>query len=260
MFEYLGLTLGELQTYFLIFLRITTLLSVMPLFSNEAITPQVRILLGLFLTMVCANIIPVPKDLPVSIMFLFFLSAKEVLVGLCLGLFTAFLFETALFAGAQVSNMMGLEMMTMVDPTTEEDTDVVGQLFVFFATMLLFSINGHHFLLKALFDSFYSIPLTQAHFTSALFPKFIYMIQSIFVLGIKMGAPLIVILFLVRIVLSLLEKIDSEADVFSLSMNLSLIVGFYLLMFYWEYFSFIFQKIFIIYKSDVLSLMRIMGS
>ena len=259
MFEYLGITIAQFETALLIFVRIFTLLSVLPIFSLEDVDVRVRIWFGFFLTLICYGIVPIPKELPVAFYAMIPLAVKEVLVALCIGMFSSFLFESIQFAGAQVGQLMGLDMITMFDPTTEEEHNVIGQLGVFFAILLLFATGGYHFFIKAIFNSFYLIPLTHFHFGGDLLTKAIYITGQIFVLGIKIGAPLIIVLYLTRILVGFLEKMAQEADVFSIIITLELMLGFYLLVYYWPYFSYIFFKVFNIYQSDILTVIKMLG-
>lgn len=259
MFETLGLTLAEFQSWLLVFIRIATLLFVLPFFSNDNIDSKVRMFFAFFLSLICFKLVPYPQFFPVTFFPFIFLTAKEVIVGLAIGLFSSFLFEAFRFAGTMMAQLMGLNIASMMDPMFEEESEVLPELINILGTLIIISINGHHFFIKVIVDSFFMIPLTELNLPSALIPRIVFILQTIFTLGIKFAAPVIIILYLSRIVIALLNKMVQEADVFSIVVILNILLGFYVLMFYWPYFASLVNQSFSMFKMELMSIIKIMG-
>jgi flagellar biosynthetic protein FliR len=151
-------------------------------------------------------------------------------------------------------------MAEMIDPLYDEQSEAISELFNIFAILMLLSINGHHFFLKVLFESFYFIPLTTFNFPNQILPRFIEVLQQIFIIGIKLAAPMMIILLLVKTMIGLLNRMVQEADVFSIILVLDLLLGFYILQFYWPYFATMVNQQFFIYKKEVLEFVKLLGS
>jgi len=260
MFETLGITIIEYQTWLLVFARIFTIFAVLPLFSNEQLDPRLKAFICFFISLICVKIVPPAKILPVEFIMLMFLVIKEVFIGLCIGSFCSFFFEAVRFAGNQVGQLMGINMAEMIDPLYDEQSEAMSELFNIFAILMLLSINGHHFFLKVLFESFYFIPLTTFNFPNQILPRFIEVLQQIFIIGIKLAAPMMIILLLVKTMIGLLNRMVQEADIFSIILVLDLLLGFYILQFYWPYFATMVNQQFFIYKKEVLEFVKLLGS
>ncbi|MCD4651124.1 MAG: flagellar biosynthetic protein FliR, partial [Candidatus Cloacimonetes bacterium] len=259
MFETLGITAAEFEHFLLIMMRITGLVTTLPIFSSRTIPLHVKMVFSLALAFICSSILPVPDSLPADVMILGFLAIKEMTVGLIIGLVTQFIFEGLKLAGFMIGRMMSLSMMTLINPATDETTPVLSNLMYFVAILLLLSTNGHHFFIQTIFDSFYFVPLTEMSFSSTLLIKLTEMFSSVFVIGLKLGAPIFAALFLERVLLGLFAKVTPEIQILIVAMPIAILLGFWFLMFYWPYFIYAFLKLFGIYRDEIMHFIRLLG-
>ena len=259
MFEAIGFTLAQLELWLLIFVRMLALLSVLPFFSYQQFDPRLRVFFAIALASIMVRLIPYPADFPVEFTMLMFYVAREVLVGLCIGMFASFFSEIVKFAGSQASSMMGLNTATMVDPTTSEQTEAVPELFNIVAILLILAMNGHHFFLRVMFDSYFLIPIAEVTFSDQLAPQMVNVISNIISLGIRVGAPMIIIVFLIRIVIGIMNRLVQEADIFSVILVLNILVGMYIMMFYWPYFAQMVNMVFNVMQTQVLTILRLLS-
>jgi len=259
MFEAIGFTLAQLELWLLIFVRMLALLSVLPFFSYQQFDPRLRVFFAIALASIMVRVIPYPADFPVEFTMLMFYVAREVLVGLCIGMFASFFSEIVKFAGSQASSMMGLNTATMVDPTTSEQTEAVPELFNIVAILLILAINGHHFFLRVMFDSYFLIPITEVTFSDQLAPQMVNVVSNIISLGIRVGAPMIIIVFLIRIVIGIMNRLVQEADIFSVILVLNILVGMYIMMYYWPYFAQMVNMVFNVMQNQVLTILRLLS-
>ena len=259
MFETLGITVAEFERFLLVSVRIITLFNLMPLISSDTIDIRLRILMGLFLAMMLSPLLPIPSELPVTFVMLIPYAMKEVLIGFILGTISKVFFEALNFAGSQVSRMMNLSMISLVDPTSQDQTNAVGQLFYFFGFLLLFTVNGHHFFIQAIIDSFYHIPLTTISFQPSLVKHLLSITSEIFIFGLQIGAPIYAVLFIERVLLGLFAKVSPDMQVMIVAMPLAILMGFYLLVIFWPYFTPTFFNLFEIYKKDFITFQKLLG-
>jgi len=259
MFEAIGFTLPQLEMWLLLFIRFLTLLSVMPFFSYESFSARNRALLAVILASVMVKLVPYPTtNFPVEFTMLMFYTAREVLVGLCIGMFCGFFAEIVKFAGKQVSHMMGFDMAQIMDPTNQEQTSVVPEIFHIVAILLILAINGHHFFLKIMFDSVFYIPISQVNFSEQLVPQMTHLISSIFILGVRIAAPVMIIIFLIRVIVGIMNKLVEDADVFSVVIVVNIYVGMYILVYYWPYFAQMTNMVFTVTQNQILTILRLL--
>jgi flagellar biosynthesis protein FliR len=259
MFETIGITAAQFQQFLLVSCRVGAMLFTLPVFSSNAIDIRIRVFMGFFISVMCAGITPIPPDLPVEMIYFGFLAGKEILVGCLVGLIGSYLFEGIYLAGNLVSQMSNLSMATLLDPTTDEENQIISELEYAIALLILFSINGHHFFIQAIFDSFKIVPLTDPTFSIGMVPLVIKMTGQIFVVGIKLSAPIICALFLEKVLLALLAKVSPDLDIIFVAMPIGILVGIYFIMISWPYFSYAFVKLFGFYQHDLIQFMRALG-
>ena len=258
MFEAIGFTLPQLELWLLVFVRFLTLLNLLPFFSYSTFDVRLRVIFAIVLATLMVKLIPYPEEFPVEFTMLMFYVAREVLVGLCIGMFASFFTEIVKFAGNQASNMMGLSTASMIDPTSNQQTQAVPELFNIVAVLLILSINGHHFFLKAMFDTLFLIPIAEVNFSERIWPQMVFIISNVIELGIRIAAPIMILVFFVRIVVGLMNRLVEEADIFSVILVLDLIIGFYILLYYWPYFAQMTNFIFTTTQNQVLTVLRML--
>ena len=260
MFEAIGFTLAQFELWLLIFVRFLTMLSVLPFFSIQSFDPRLRVLFAILLATVMVKLVPYPTNFPVDFTMLMFFTAREVLLGFCIGMFASFFTEIVKFAGAQASHMVGLQMASLIDPTTSEQTEALPELFHIIALLLILSINGHHFFLRALFDSLFLIPITELNLSEQLVPQMTNIASNIIILGIRTAAPIIIIVFFVRIMVGIMNRLVQDADIFSVILVLNILIGFYILIYYWPYFAQMVNLVFRVTQDQVLTVVRLLSA
>ena len=184
---------------------------------------------------------------------------KESVVALCIGSFTAILFESFRFAGNQVGHMMGINMAEMIDPLYDEQSEAISELFNIVAVLMILAINGHHFFIKVIVDSFFIIPINGLKLPVELLPKFMFILQKIVESGIRIAAPVMILLLLIKVMIGILNRMVQEADIFSIMLVLEILLGFYLLQFFWPYYASVVNELYQIYKQNILSFMKMMS-
>jgi len=259
MFEAIGFNLAQLEIWLLVFVRFLTLLTVLPFFSFSSFDPRLRVLLAITLASIMVKIIPYPKDFPIEFTLLMFFVAREVLLGLCIGMFASFFVEIVKFAGAQASQMIGFNMASLIDPTTNDQSEAMPELFNIIAILLVLTISGHHFLLRVMFDSLFYIPISEVQFSGELVPLMTRIAGNIVILGLRIASPIIIIVFFVRIVVGIMNRLVQDADIFSVILVLNIIIGLYILQFYWVFFAQMVNLIFVSTQNQVLTIVRLLS-
>ncbi len=259
MFEFLGFNFAELEHFFLIVARISALFFTLPIINNTAAQPQFKILFSFFIALIVFNFVPVAAHLPVQNIMLVYFVGIEIVTGVTIGMVASVVFEGLTFAGFTIGRMMGLSMLSIIDPTTQEDSNALGQFFKFVIILILFTINAHHFFFDIIFKSFVAIPISNPVFDERILTKFIQMTGQILLYGFKFSAPIAAILFLQKTLLAIFSKVSPDMNVFIIGMPLGLLIGLYSLVNYIPYLNFAFIKYWNLYKSDMIHLLKIIG-
>lgn len=173
---------------------------------------------------------------------------REVLIGILLG-FVAYLFFTVTqIAGSFVDMQMGFGIANVVDPMTGAQSPILGNLKFFLAVLTFLAIDGHHYLLMGIMNSYDWVPLDNEFFTriyeGSVSTFLLRTLSTMFVLAFQLSAPLITALFLVDVALGMLARTAPQFNVFVIGLPLKILVGYIVYLVMIPGFLFLFQQLF----------------
>jgi len=227
--DFIPFGVEQIEYFLLIFVRIVTIIALLPVFGSQQIPLQIKIGLSLLLSVILFSCImenSTPLQDQFSLTVFALLVIKEVMVGLIMGFVSSFLFTAVQFAGRMVDTEMGFGFVELADPFTDEPTTVLGQLQVILFTILFLLINGHYFFMIAVQRSFEIVPLTNIHFSEGrLAVQITTLIGNIFIVALKFAAPVYVTLFLTELALGVVARTVPQINIFFVGMPLKIAIG-----------------------------------
>ena len=227
-------SLEELEYFLLILVRVTCFIYVAPFFGMNNVPRRVKIGLGFFISMVLYHIPSVPHvRLSYQTVWGYgVIVMKEALTGLLIGFGAQLCTSIVNFAGRLMDMNIGLSMVNMMDPTTRENTSISG-VFLQYITMLILLITGmDQFLLKALADSYHLIPISGAVFKSdSLTQSLVRFMGEYITIGFRIALPVFAAIFILNAVLGILAKTAPQMNMFSVGIQLKLLVGLMVMFF-----------------------------
>jgi flagellar biosynthetic protein FliR len=119
-------------------------------------------------------------------------------------------------------------------------------------------MDGHHFLIRAVFRSYDLIPLSGVNFSQDVVPEMIRLCSQIFYLGIQIAAPSLAALFLTQVALGLLARVAPQMNVFMLSFPLNIAVGLTLLCSSMYILLMTYHNLFLKNNDDVMRVIQMM--
>jgi flagellar biosynthetic protein FliR len=243
--------------FILILMRTVGLFFVSPIFSSRTIPRLMKTSWAILTAFLLFVVVPM-ESVPVSGALFGLSIIRELAVGFILGFCVFLLFTGIQLAGQVVDIQMGLGMVNIVDPMTSAQVSVMGQYFYLVATLVFLLIDGHHMLLRALFDSFNIIPLGQAEFTGSLAVLVNAKLSSIFWVAFRVGAPIIGALFLTNVAMGVLSRTVPQMNVFIVGMPLNVAVGLMMVAISMGFYVYVLQGLFRAIPRDLTLLMNAM--
>jgi flagellar biosynthetic protein FliR len=216
----------EFWRFLLILARVSALFVTAPVLGTRLIPAAARIGLAALISIAVLPVAPVSSKPPDSLFLLAAMVAKEATIGLLIGYAAALLFEGIRTAGRFVDFQMGFVMMNVLDPTTEAQSSVIGQFQYMLALMLFLAVNGHHWLISAVVQSFRVISSSDAVFGPALYANFNELAFGFFVVILKIGAPVAAVLFLIDVGFAVLARAVPQMNVFVVGFPAKILMGF----------------------------------
>jgi flagellar biosynthetic protein FliR len=253
------LFLKNATAFFLVFVRILSLLAVAPVFGNRSIPMRLRILLSLVLA---GTTFPFATAAPVNatrVWQVIAYTGGEVLVGLLMGYTAGFVFYAVQFAGDIMSYQAGFTSMLSIDPSTLETVTILARFQSTLALMLYVLMDGHLFLVQALVASFEQAPLLSAGFPSGLLDLFMKMAGASIAAALQISAPILVATSLANLGLAILSRTMPQLNVLAVSFPLVIAVGVLVLAATLPAFARVFSHFVQISQREVLSVLRLLG-
>jgi len=220
----------ELLFFFMVLVRMSAFVVSWPVFGVENVSQQIKILLALVITMVVFPTLTMTAAQGEALKGdLGLLVVREVFVGLSLGFLARLFFFSFRVAGEMLSQAMGLTSAQVYNPTMGGQITSVEQYYVTLASFFYLAVNGHHFLISGLVDSYQWVPPATLSLNVSQFVGVGHMVQEVIELGLKMSAPVVVSILVVNLVLGVVGKTVPQLNVLITSFPINIMVGFFLM-------------------------------
>lgn len=221
--EVFGIIFNRYDLFLLVFIRTSGIFVFSPFFSSQNIPNTMKIGLTLGISYLLSLTLPV--TLPLTNQILIIAILKELMVGIIIG-FISYGFFSAFYVMGQIIDMkIGFGMVNVVDPQNRVQVPLMGNFYYILSFLLLLSINGHHIIIKALVDSYDTIPIASFTYGADTLNVILGSIVKSFEIGFKLSTPIVAIIFLTDIVLGIMSKTIPQMNVFMVGMPLKVFIG-----------------------------------
>lgn len=214
-----------LGLYFWPFVRIGAMLSIVPLFSLQAVSMQARVILTLLITIVVApNLaLPPPVD-PFTWQGVLFL-IQQILIGLAMGTVFLILFQAFIVAGHIIAMGMGLAFAQMVDPGTGVTSPIVSQYFSIIVTLLFLALNGHLVIIQVVVGSFDYLPVGVHFLNQESLRNLVEFGGYMFSAGVLVALPAVTALLLINVSFGVVTRAAPALNIFAVGFPVTLLTG-----------------------------------
>lgn len=220
----------EIGVFLAILLRLSIVLFMLPIFSSNQVPSTIKASIVLALsTMVYFLPHESIAPLPFETFSLLWVTIGEIIFGIIMGLTILLVLGAFQFAGELISFQMGFGFAQVADPQNGAQTAVMSRWFQIVATLLFFSMNGHHVVIKALVESFRTIPIGGFTLTASTYGDIVSLSGQLFVIAIRMAAPVMIALLMTHVALGLMARFAPQLNVISASFPLTILLGFFFL-------------------------------
>jgi len=255
----INVTFHQFIVFFLGFVRIATILCTVPIFGFAAIPNISKAGLAFLVSLIMFPVIEGGDfKVPIELWPFMFLVFKEIIVGLIIGLSTAFFFVGIQMAGQLIGMDMGFGIVNVLDPISGEQVSIMGQFQYVLALLLFLIIDGHHFFLQAIKATYDVIPIGGVVFSKMISGKIVEMSGRIFIIAMKIGGPALAALFLTSFVMGIIARTVPQMNIFIVGFPLKISVGLLIVGLSMPLFIYVFGKFFEVFKRDVVQLIQIL--
>lgn len=204
-----------LPLYAMVMFRIGGLMLVAPVYGSQAVPARIRVGLAavIALTMfpVVAPSLPTDLTIATGIAGVF----GEFVIGLVLGLTTNIVFTGIQLAGMVIGQQAGLGLGLVFNPALDSNTTIIGQLFFLVAMTAFLLMGGHRELMRALLDTFSTIPVMSYRTQPAILDLMVKVLTTSMITALRMVAPVLMSLFITTLVLGFISRTMPQMNILS---------------------------------------------
>lgn len=218
-------------SFFFIVARVAGLFLSAPILSDRSIPQTMKLAMVVWISLLFWFMVPPPALRANLHLDIILLLLGELILGLVIGLISRIIFVGIQMAGSLMDMQMGLSAAATFDPSSGGQVTIMERLMFYFAITIFFLSDAHHLLIVSIFESFKVIPLATQIQYSGLLEQLTHLAAMIFLTGLDLSMPILVIIFLLDFSLGLLARLAPQVNVFSLGFQVKPILGLWIFIF-----------------------------
>jgi len=217
----------SLNSYLLIFARVIPIIVFSPALGGKMLTGRMRIVLGILIS-ICIQ----PSIDPIEITNFFSALLAQSVIGVFMAFLSALPFFAVQATGEWIDINRGETLSSLLIPQMDSKASSCGRLFLLLASVIFFTAGYHLELLREIIRSFeiFNLNLTIQDFMSFSNGNcnellFVKRVSDFFVCVIKLGLPIVFVLWLTDLLLGILNRMAPALQVFYLGIPLKFWLG-----------------------------------
>jgi flagellar biosynthesis protein FliR len=223
-------SLNQMQSFFWVLMRVSIIIFLLPLFGAKGVPALWKAGLSMILAIILLPSVPHVAAYPDTAVEIIIGLASEAMLGFILALTVRMFFAAVQMAGHFMSFSMGFSMARAMDPQAEVQDSVITEFLYILAILMFFALDGHHIFIRALASSFKTIPPNGIFFDSSIPGIIVKLSADMFLIGVKLAAPMIVALFLSNLCLGIIARTVPQINILMVGLPVNLAIGFIFLI------------------------------
>ena len=224
MVDVFGLNGAQFETFLLVFVRVSAMLFIFPIFSAPQIPLLARLGLAGLISFILFKVVPVLPASP-GLYELGLGILCQIVLGLIVGFVASLVFTGIQFAGELIDLQIGFAVANVLNPATQQQVTIIGEFELAIATLIFLATDSHFFLLQGIAGSFNLIPLPLINLDPSVAGNIVLFVSQAFFIVFKIAAPISVALFLTNVALAFAARVAPQMNVFVIGLPLQIGVG-----------------------------------
>lgn len=222
---------GDFTYFLLILARMSGCVFFSPIFGRNNIPALLKTSISLFLAITVYGMLPPEGNMVIGTLIEYvFLIIKELFIGFLIGYIMNLFFSVVVISGEIIDMQIGMSMSKIYDPNSNVSMGITGSFLNVILFLIFFSSNGHLTLIKIFITSCKLIEIGKFSIPQDLFYNMVQLFQQILVLSLKLSMPIMAVEIIIEAGMGILMKAIPQIQVFSVNVQLKLIVGLFLIM------------------------------
>ncbi|OQW59590.1 MAG: hypothetical protein A4S17_14740 [Proteobacteria bacterium HN_bin10] len=218
-------SIPQFQSFLTVLIRVAGIFAAFPVLGSRVVPLQIKVGMVITIGLILMPIVKapmIPDDPYLTAMGL----VSEFVIGMAIGLASRIVFGGIELAGEVVGHQMGLAVVQLFDPTAQAQVPLISHFQTLLASLVFLSINAHFIVVEAIARSFELVPPFGAGLSATLAEDVLRYSQGMFVLALKLAAPVMATMLLINLLMAILGRTVSQLNVFILSFPITITIGF----------------------------------
>lgn len=221
-----AVSIEQTQVFILIFLRVSAVIVFMPVLGDRNVSVRIKAGLALLISALLFPHVAVnAANAGFDVLSLFFRMGTEVLIGAAIGFTSQLLFAGVQMAGQLIGFQMGFSIANVIDPASSQQVSIIAEFMYLLMLLIFLAFNGHHIFISGLAKSFQTVPLLGVEFSGKLPAGMVDMMRGMFETAVKIGAPLMALMFFISIGMGLIARTVPQINIFIVGFPLQIAIG-----------------------------------
>ncbi len=225
-----NLPADSILSFILTVMRVSIIMFMLPIFSSERTPMQVKAFATVVITLGIWPQLSLPGvAMPSHPMDLGLLFVNELVLGLIISMCINFVFMGIQAGGELFGFQMGFTMINFADPLTGNQTGITAFFLWMVSTLTFLALDGHLYMIQAFAMTFKVIPAGGLVLSDTLMTKVLDLSAHMFVIALKIAAPVMVSLFLIELALALVSRASPQVNIMDVGFPVKIGAGFFFL-------------------------------
>jgi len=222
----LVLVLRHVPLFVLLLVRAGGLMLVAPILAHAAMPILARIAFTVLLALILLPLsLGQPFAAPAGLIGYLPLLVTEAGIGLALGFAAGVTLAALRAAGELIGHQIGMAMAQVAAPDFEGRSTPPGTLFALIGLLFFLGINGHHWLIRGLALSCRTVPPGACRWSPRIAEILRGQFTGLFVLALRLAAPVMAIMFLTTVMIGLLAKAVPQINLMIVGYPVKVFIG-----------------------------------
>ena len=219
-------SLVDFELLILILVRISCFVYAAPFYGMANVPSRVKIGLSCFISILIFSSVDQSEVAYTGMIGYAVIVLKEGITGLLMGFAANICNSIILFAGNIIDMDIGLSMAQEFDPMMKTQVTITGNLYQYFILLLLVVTDMHHYILRALIDSYIVIPVNGQVFDwNSLAGSMVTYMTDMFVIAFRIVLPIFACIMVLNCILGIMAKVAPQMNMFAVGMQMKVLVG-----------------------------------
>jgi flagellar biosynthetic protein FliR len=150
---------------------------------------------------------------------------RSLVVGALLGVTVNLVFTAVRYAGEVAGMQIGFAIVNSFDPMSNSQISVISQFYYLLSVLLFFTTGAHHVLVGAMYESCAAVPPFASADAAAGAWTLVREFSGVFTAGLRMAAPVALVLLLVSASMGVVVKTVPQINVLVVGFPIKIAVG-----------------------------------